>query len=71
MAPAAVADAFIKANPGLARDDMAVSCDRTRLTEVRVCLSRDFSFRACPQIARRACRRDSVSMPAVRGARGS
>ena len=70
VAPAAVADAFIKANPGLVRDDMAVSCDRTRLTEVRVCLSRNFSFRACPQIARRTCRRDSVSMPAVRGARG-
>ena len=71
VAPSAVTEAFIKANPGLTRDDMAVSCDRTRLTEVRVCLSREFAFRACPQIVRRACRRDSVSMPAVRGARGS
>ncbi len=67
---AAVADAFIKANPGLTRDDMAVFCDRKRLTEVRLCLSRDFAFRACPQVVRRACRRDRVSMPAVRGPRG-
>jgi ribonuclease T2 len=71
VAPAAVAEAFIKANPGLTREGMAVSCDRTRLTEVRLCLSREFSFRACPQIVQRTCRRDSVSMPAVRGARGS
>ncbi len=71
VVPAAVAAAFVKANPGLSRDDMAVSCDRKRLTEVRLCLSRDFKFRACPQIVHRACRRDSVSMPAVRGRRGS
>ncbi|MGA7974464.1 MAG: ribonuclease T2 [Pseudolabrys sp.] len=71
VAPAAVAQAFIKANPGLTRDDMAIGCDRKRLTEVRLCLTRDFKFHACPQIVRRTCRRGSVSMPAVRGGRGS
>lgn len=67
VSPAAVGAAFIKANPGLSRDDMAVSCDRKRLTEVRLCLSRNFAFRPCPQIVHRACRRGSVVMPAVRG----
>ncbi len=71
VTPAAVAEAFIKANPGLTRDDMAIACDRKRLTEVRLCLSREFKFRACPQIVSRSCRRDSVSMPAIRGRRGS
>ena len=71
VAPAAVARAFIKANPGLTRDDMAVNCDRKRLTEVWLCLTRDFKFHACPQIVHRACRRGSVSMPAVRGARAN
>ena len=71
VAPSAVAQAFIKANPGLTRDDMAVGCDRKRLTEVRLCLTRDFKFHACPQIVHRACRRGSVSMPAVRGARAN
>lgn len=70
VAPAAVAQAFINANAGLRRDAMAVACDRKRLTEVRICMTRDFSFRACPQVARRACRRGNVAMPAVRGARG-
>ncbi len=70
VAPSAVADAFIKANPGLVREDIAVGCDRKRLTEVRVCLSRNFTFRTCPQIVRRTCRRDSISIPAMRGSSG-
>jgi ribonuclease T2 len=67
VAPGDVADAFIKANPGLSRAGLAVACDSKRLSEVRVCLNRDFSFRDCAEVARRACRRDKVAMPAVRG----
>lgn len=67
VAASAVAAAFVKANPGLNLADMAVGCNRKRLTEVRVCLTKDFKFRACPQVARRSCRRDSIAMPAVRG----
>ncbi|HVZ54440.1 MAG TPA: ribonuclease T2 [Pseudolabrys sp.] len=62
-----VTDAFIKANPGLSRANFAVACDKKRLTEVRVCMSRDFSFRDCPEVTRRACRLDKMAMPAVRG----
>jgi ribonuclease T2 len=46
-----------------------VTCDSRRLGEVRVCLSKDFSFRACPEIDRRACRRDRLLMPPARGGR--
>ena len=66
VAPDDVAEAFVKINPGLARADMAFACDKTRLTEVRLCMSKDFSFHACPEIARRACKRDKVEMPAIR-----
>ncbi len=45
---------------------MAVTCDKKRLTEVRLCLTKDFAFRDCAQIARRSCKRDKVLMPAVR-----
>ena len=68
VAPGAVADAFIKANPGLEEGDFAVDCDNRRLTEIRLCLSKDLQFRACPAVARRACKRDQVVMPPVRGA---
>ena len=67
VTPAEVTDAFLKANPALKADDIAVSCDRTRLTEVRVCMTREFGFRACPEITQRACRLDKVLMPALRG----
>jgi ribonuclease T2 len=65
--PDDVADAFVKANAGLSRADVAVACDRKRLSEVRVCLNKDFSFHDCPEVTRRACKRDSIAMPAVRG----
>ena len=67
VTPGAVEDAFIKANPGLSSSGLAVSCDRKRLTEVRLCLSKDLQFRDCPEIARRSCRRDQVVMPPARG----
>jgi len=66
--PGEVADAFLKANPSLTRDSMAVACDHKRLTEIRICLTREFAFRDCGEVTRRACRRDKVTMPAVRGA---
>jgi ribonuclease T2 len=67
IAPADVEDAFIKANPGLSSDAVAVTCDRTRLSEVRICLNKDLQFRSCEEIDRRACRRDTVLMPPIRG----
>jgi ribonuclease T2 len=67
VAPAEIEDAFIKVNPGLSNSAIAVTCDRTRLSEVRICLSKDLQFRACEEIDRRACRRDEVVMPPMRG----
>ncbi len=67
VTPGAVADAFVKANPGLTLSAMAVGCDKTRLTEVRLCLSKDLGFHDCTEIAKRSCRRDQLVMPPVRG----
>src|SRR6266576_1224726 len=67
IAPAEIEDAFIKANPGLNSAAIAVTCDKTRLSEVRICMSKDLQFRGCEEIDRRACRRDQVEMPPVRG----
>src|SRR5437763_6636638 len=67
IAPGDLEEAFIKANPGLSNSAVSVTCDSKRLSEVRVCLSKDLQFRACEEIDRRACRRDQVLMPPVRG----
>jgi ribonuclease T2 len=67
VTPAAVEDAFIKANPGLSPTGIAVDCDKKRLTEVRLCLGKELQFRDCPDVARRSCRRDHMMMPPLRG----
>jgi ribonuclease T2 len=67
VAPSEIEDAFIKVNPGLSNAAISVTCNRTRLSEVRICMSKDLQFRACEEIDRRGCRRDQVTMPPVRG----
>ena len=67
VTPDGVKDAFIKANPGLPADAIAIGCDRRRLSEVRLCLSKDLQFHDCPEIAKRSCRRDQLIMPPTRG----
>ena len=67
VAPAEIEDAFIKANPGLSASAIAVTCNRTRLSEVRICMSKDLQFRPCEELDGRACRRDQVTMPPMRG----
>ncbi|MGP0095284.1 MAG: ribonuclease T2 family protein [Xanthobacteraceae bacterium] len=68
LSPDQVEEAFVKANAGLSRAAISVSCDgKQRLSEVRLCLGKDLQFRDCPDADRRACRREQVVMPAVRG----
>jgi ribonuclease T2 len=67
VTPGEVTENFLKANPQLSRDEIAVSCDRKRLTEVRICMSKDFAWRKCPDVIEKACKIDKVLMPAVRG----
>lgn len=58
---------FIKVNPGLTASAISVTCDSRRLNEVRICMSKELQFRPCEENERRACRRDQVLMPPVRG----
>jgi ribonuclease T2 len=67
VTPGEVVDAFVKANPGLTPAAIAIDCDRTRLREVRICMTRELQFRDCGSGAARACRSDSLVMPPVRG----
>ena len=68
VSPTEVEDAFVKANPGMTRTSIAVACDTKRLNEVRICMSKDFKFQDCPDVAQRSCRLDKLVMPPVRRA---
>lgn len=67
VTPGGVEEAFVKANPGMSADAIAVGCDSRRLREVRICMTKEFQFRSCAEIDRRSCRRQQLVMPPVRG----
>jgi len=67
VSPDEVIDAFVRANAGLTRGAITIDCDRTRLREVRICLSRELHFRDCSESSRRTCRSQNLIMPPVRG----
>jgi ribonuclease T2 len=58
-----VEDAFIAENPGLSAAGMAISCQDGLLDEVRICLTKELGFRACPEVDRRGCRAKRVRIP--------
>jgi ribonuclease T2 len=67
VTPEQVEEAFVKANPGLTSAGISTGCDSRRLHEVRICLSKELQFRDCAEVDQRACRRDKLVMPPVRG----
>lgn len=58
---------FLAANPDLPANAIAVTCDRRRLREVRICMDKDLRFRRCLSVDRRGCRSNRVVLPPVRG----
>ena len=53
MAPGEIRQAFIDANANLRADNIAVTCARGELIDVRICVSRNLkAFATCPQVAR-------------------
>ena len=71
VSPDEVEEAFVAVNPGLSRKGIAVMCDSRRLQEVRICMTKDLRFRDCAEVDRRACRRDRLVMPPMRGGAAS
>lgn len=65
--PAVLEQAFIESNEGSKAEGIIVTCDRRFLREVRICMTKDLQFRTCPELERRACRRDKAVMPPARG----
>lgn len=73
MSPAEVEAEFLRANPWLRPDMIAVGCSGpgNRLRDIRICLSRDGRGRACGdnENQRKLCRADQLHVPPVRSTR--
>jgi ribonuclease T2 len=64
--PDVIRSGFIAANSGLARDSISVSCRKSILVEVLLCLKSDLSgFESCPQVTKRSCPAAMISVPAA------
>jgi ribonuclease T2 len=67
LSPRAIEQAFIDANANLKPTNMAVTCVRGELVDVRFCLTRDLrAFATCPRVAARSCRSDSIAVAPMR-----
>jgi ribonuclease T2 len=66
MTPNAVETAFLRANPGMSPQGFAPVCTGGYLSEVRICMTKELSFRECAEVNRKACRASSVEMPPAR-----
>ncbi|WP_395543062.1 ribonuclease T [Neotabrizicola sp. sgz301269] len=65
--PAEVVEgAFLEANTGLVRDQITVTCDKGRIQEVRLCLTKDLEPRRCGDDTIRDCRLTDAILDAVR-----
>jgi len=67
MDPEDIRRAFIAANANMRPDNIAVTCAKGQLVDVRVCISKSLrAFATCPQVARNSCRRDSLLVAPLR-----
>ncbi len=65
--PEQIRQAFIDANANLRPDNIAVTCTRGQLVDVRICLTKNLkAFATCPQVARNSCRRNSILVAPLR-----
>jgi ribonuclease T2 len=69
--PAAIAAAFLRANPRLPAQSIVVTCtadqSAPRLREVHICFNRNLEPRACSaDVLRAACRAPQVIIPPIR-----
>jgi ribonuclease T2 len=61
-----IEDAFLEANPGLARDQITITCKDGLIQEARICLTPGLDFRRCGDDAIRDCRLKDAMLEPVR-----
>ena len=61
-----IEDAFVESNPGLARNQITVTCDDGMIQEVRICLTKELEPRDCGVDVVRDCTLQDAGLEAVR-----
>jgi ribonuclease T2 len=58
--------AFISANPSMEKQGIAVTCEGRKMEEVRICMTKDLTFRRCPEVDRQGCRANDAEITPIR-----
>jgi ribonuclease T2 len=67
LAPSELERAFTTANANLQPANMAITCQRGELVDVRICVSKDLrAFANCPKVAGHTCHASSISVAPLR-----
>jgi ribonuclease T2 len=67
MAPGELERDFAAANANLQPANMAITCERGELIDVRICVSKDLhAFANCPKVAGHTCHASSISVAPLR-----
>lgn len=66
LGAAEIEAALVAANPGLTEAGIAVTCDRGRLEEIRICMTPGLNFRTCPEVDRAGCKAKNIVRPPAR-----
>ena len=61
-----IEDAFVESNPGLARDQITITCDAGMIQEVRICLTESLEPRDCGADVVQDCTLTDAGLEAVR-----
>ncbi len=61
-----IVELFRHANPQMADGAMTVACSRANMSEIRVCLTKELTVRACGQGVRNSCPKVPLRLPASR-----
>lgn len=61
-----VEEAFLKANPGMEKDGVTVTCKNGYIQEVRICLSKDLEPVPCGRDVVRDCTLDAALFTPIR-----
>ena len=67
VSPYDIENAFVAANPNLTTANMAVTCARGELIDVRICIAKTLDgFADCPKISGHSCRSRTISVSPLR-----
>lgn len=64
--PGVIENAFLQANPGLAPEQITITCREGHIQEARICLTRDLEFRDCGADVARDCTLPAARLEPVR-----